>query len=215
MNPMREGAKAAVPLAIAIGGFGVSFGVLARSAHLGWAAPVVMSITTFAGSAQFAALSILGSGGGAVAATVAALLLNSRYGPMGVSVSPEFHGSRWSRLLRAQLVIDESWALGHRGEGRYDLPRIMGAGLACYVAWVVGTAAGVAAGNVVGNPSRWGLDAAFPAMFLVLLAPQLRNRQAVAAAVGGTAIALVLVPLTPAGVPIMAATVACLVGLRS
>ena len=213
MNPMREGAKAAVPLAIAIGGFGVSFGVLARSAHLGWAAPIVMSITTFAGSAQFAALSILGSGGGAVAATVAALLLNSRYGPMGVSVSREFSGSRWSRLVRAQLVIDESWALGHRGGGRYDLPRIIGAGLACYVAWVAGTVAGVAAGNVVGNPSRWGLDAAFPAMFLVLLVPQLRSRHAVGAAVGGAAIALLLVPLAPAGVPIIAATVACLVGL--
>lgn len=214
MNPMREGAKAAVPLAVAIGGFGVSFGVLARSAHLGWAAPIVMSLTTFAGSAQFAALSILGSGGGATAAAVAALLLNSRYGAIGVSVAPEFTGPRWSRLIRAQLLIDESWALGHRGDGRYDLPRIMGAGLACYTAWVGGTAIGVAAGNIVGNPSQWGLDAAFPAMFLVLLAPQLRNRKAVAAAAAGATIALVLVPLTPAGVPIIAATAACLVGLR-
>ncbi|SRR5579871_2413455 len=214
MNPMREGAKAAIPLAVAIGGFGVSFGVLARSAHLGWAAPIVMSVTTFAGSAQFAALSILGSGGGATAAAVAALLLNARYAPIGVSVAPEFSGSRWSRLVRAQLLIDESWALGHRGGGRYDVARIMGAGLTCYAAWVGGTAAGVAAGNVVGNPNRWGLDAAFPAMFVVLLVPQLQNRQAIVAAVGGAAIALALVPLAPAGVPIIAATAACLVGLR-
>jgi 4-azaleucine resistance transporter AzlC len=215
MNSMRDGAKAAVPLAVAIAGFGVSFGVLARSAHLGWAAPIVMSVTTFAGSAQFAAVSILGSGGGAAAAAAAALLLNARYGPIGVSVAPEFTGSRWSRLLRAQLVIDESWALGHQGGGRYDLGRIVGAGLTCYTAWVGGTALGVVAGNLVGNPNRWGLDAAFPSMFLVLLVPQLRNRQAVAAALMGAAIALVLVPLTPAGVPIIAATTACLLGLRA
>jgi 4-azaleucine resistance transporter AzlC len=214
MASMREGAKAAIPLAVAIAGFGVSFGVLARGAHLGWAAPIVMSATTFAGSAQFAALSILGSGGGAAAATVAAILLNVRYGPIGVSVAPEFTGSRWSRLVRAQLLIDESWALGHRGAGRYDVRRIMGAGLACYGGWVGGTAVGVVAGNLVGNPNRWGLDAAFPAMFLALLIPQLRSRQATTAAAAGAAIALVLVPLAPAGVPIIAATAACLVGLR-
>ncbi len=192
----------------------MSFGVLARSAHFGWLAPIVMSAITFAGSAQFAAASVLASGGGAVTAVVAAVLLNARYGPIGVSVAPEFEGSRWRRLLHAQLIVDESWALGHQGDGRYDLGRIIGAGLTCYVAWVVGTAVGVAAGDLVGNPSRWGLDAAFPAMFLALLAPQLRSRRAASAALSGAAIAVVLVPLAPAGVPIIAASAACLIGLR-
>ena len=214
VSSIREGAKAAAPLAVAIAGFGVSFGVLARSAHLGALAPVVMSAVTFAGSAQFAAVSILASGGSAAAAVVAAVLLNARYGPIGLSVAPEFEGSRWRRLLHAQLIVDESWALGHQGEGRYDLRRIFGAGLTCYVAWVSGTLVGVLAGNLVGDPNQWGLDAAFPAMFLALLAPQLRSRPAAMAALGGAAIAVALVPLAPAGVPIIAASGACLIGLR-
>jgi 4-azaleucine resistance transporter AzlC len=214
VSSIRSGARAAVPLAVAIAGFGVSFGVLARSAHFGWLAPIVMSAVTFAGSAQFAAASILASGGSAAAAVVAAVLLNARYGPIGLSVAPEFQGSRWRRLLNAQLIVDESWALGHKGDGQYDLGRILGAGLTCYVAWVAGTAVGVMAGNLVGNPNRLGLDAAFPAMFLALLAPQLRSRRAATAALAGAAIAVVLVPLAPAGVPIIAASAACLVGLR-
>jgi 4-azaleucine resistance transporter AzlC len=211
VSSIRSGARAAVPLAVAIAGFGVSFGVLARSAHFGSLAPIVMSAVTFAGSAQFAAVSILASGGSAAAAVVAAVLLNARYGPIGLSVAPEFQGSRWRRLLHAQLIVDESWALGHKGDGQYDLGRILGAGLTCYVAWVAGTAVGVMAGNLVGNPNRWGLDAAFPAMFL---APQLRSQRAATAALAGAAIAVVLVPLAPAGVPIIAASTACLLGLR-
>ena len=73
---------------------------------------------------------------------------------------------------------------------------------------------GVLAGNLIGDPNQWGLDAAFPAMFLALVAPQLRSRRAAMAAASGAAIAVVLVPLAPAGVPIIAASAACLVGLR-
>jgi 4-azaleucine resistance transporter AzlC len=213
-NGYRAGARAALPLAVALVGFGVSYGVLARSAGMGILAPIVMSATTFAGSAQFAAASILGTGGGVLAAVVAATLLNSRYMPIGLSVAPVSHGSFWRRLLRAQLVIDESWAIGNMGGGRYDLERIVGAGLVLYGAWVGSTVAGVLAGDLVGDPARLGLDAAFPALFLALLAPQLGDRRAVVAGVAGAAIALVLVPFSAAGVPVIAASAACLIGTR-
>ncbi|MDQ1395994.1 MAG: hypothetical protein QOG64_1253 [Acidimicrobiaceae bacterium] len=213
-NGYRAGARAALPLAVALVGFGVSYGVLARSAGMGILAPIVMSATTFAGSAQFAAASILGTGGGVLAAVVAATLLNSRYVPIGLSVAPVSHGSFWRRLLRAQLVIDESWAIGNMGGGRYDLERIVGAGLVLYGAWVGSTVAGVLAGDLVGDPARLGLDAAFPALFLALLAPQLGDRRAVVAGVAGAAIALVLVPFSAAGVPVIAASAACLIGTR-
>src|SRR4051812_40180314 len=88
----REGVRAVAPLAVAVLGFGVSFGVLARSAGMGVVAPIVMSATTFAGSAQFAAVSILGQGGTVATAVTAALLLNARYGPIGVSVAPSLEG---------------------------------------------------------------------------------------------------------------------------
>jgi 4-azaleucine resistance transporter AzlC len=196
-------------------GFGVSFGVLARAACMGALAPIVMSVTTFAGSAQFAAASILGDGGTAVAAISAAVLLNARYGPIGVSVAPSLTGGRWSRFLHAQLTVDETWAIAAEGDGRFNTRVLLGAGVTLYAAWVLGTILGVAFGDVIGDPATWGLDAAFPALFLALLVPQLRSRRDAAAAVLGAGIALALTPFVPAGVPIVAAAAACLLGLRA
>jgi 4-azaleucine resistance transporter AzlC len=209
----RDGARAVAPLAVAVLGFGISFGLLARSAGMGWLAPIVMSATTFAGSAQFAAVSILGAGGTVAAAVAAAILLNLRYAPIGVSVAPWLGGPAWWRFLRAQLVVDESWAVAAEGEGRFDPRILVGAGLLLYVSWVAGTAIGALGGQALGDPKTLGLDAAFPALFLALLLPQLRNRRTILAAVLGGAIALALIPLAPAGVPIIAASAACLIGV--
>ncbi|MGH2529582.1 MAG: AzlC family ABC transporter permease [Actinomycetota bacterium] len=209
-----DGARAVAPLAVAVVGFGVSFGLLARSGGMGWLAPIAMSATTFAGSAQFAAASILGAGGRVAAAVAAAVLLNARYGPIGVSVAPWLVGPGWSRFFRAQLVVDESWAVAAEGEGRFDPRILVGAGLTLYVSWVVGTAVGAVGGRALGDPSALGLDAAFPALFLALLLPQLRNRPTLLAAFLGAAIALALTPIAPAGAPIVAAAAACLVGVR-
>jgi 4-azaleucine resistance transporter AzlC len=209
----RDGARAVAPHAGAVLGFGISFGLLARSAGMGWLAPIVMSATTFAGSAQFAAVSILGAGGTVAAAVAAAVLLNIRYGPIGVSVAPWLDGPAWWRFLRAQLVVDESWAVAAEGEGRFDPGILVGAGLLLYVSWVAGTAIGAFGGQALGDPKTLGLDAAFPALFLSLLLPQLRNRRTIVAAVLGGAIALALTPVAAAGVPIIAASAACLIGL--
>jgi 4-azaleucine resistance transporter AzlC len=209
----RDGIRASLPLAIAVFGFGLSFGVLARASGMGPVAPVVMSAVTFAGSAQFAAIQVLGVGGTVAAAVTAAVLLNARYGPIGVSVAPYLTGSWWSRFVHAQLVVDESWAIAAEGDGRFNRRVLLGSGVVLYVAWVGGTILGVIFGDVIGDPTRWGLDAAFPALFLALLIPQLRTRDARVVAVLGAAIALALTPFTPAGVPIIAASAACLLGL--
>lgn len=210
----REGARAAAPLAVAVLGFGVSFGVLARSSGMGSLAPIVMSATTFAGAAQFAAISVLGTGGSVLSAIGAAVLLNSRYVPIGISVAPVFRGGPLRRFLAAQLVVDESWAIAHLGGGRFDMGRLLAAGFVLYTAWVAGTAVGVFGAEALGDPAKLGLDAAFPALFLGLLVGQLEGRRGVTAALLGAAIALALVPFTPPGVPIIAASVACLLGLR-
>jgi predicted branched-subunit amino acid permease len=91
---------------------------------------------------------------------------------------------------------------------------LIGAGLVLYASWIAGTAVGSIGGEALGDPTALGLDAAFPALFLALLLPQLRNRRAVQAAALGAAIALALTPVTPVGVPIIAASAACLLGLR-
>jgi branched chain amino acid efflux pump len=209
---LRDGVRRSMPIGIAVLAFGVSYGVLARTAGMGVWAPVVMSATTFAGSAQFAGASILRTGGSVAAAVAAAALLNARYVPISISVARLFGGSLPGRLVRSQLIVDESWAVSARPEGGFDLRLLLGAGLLLYPCWVGGTAIGVVGGGLLGNPSRLGLDAAFPALFLALLAPQVRGRRPLVAALLGGAIALALVPLTPPGVPIVVASLACLVG---
>ena len=213
MEPrVRDGVRAALPLALAPLLFGASFGLLATDAGMGALGAVVMSATTFAGSAQFAAASILRDGGGAVAAIVAAVLLNARYVPLGISVASIFPGSRRRRLVEAQLIVDESWALSGRS-GRFDYRVLVGAGLLLYPLWVGGTWVGTVVGDLL-DPEAIGLDAAFPALFLALLAPYLRSRRALAAALAAAAITLVLLPVAPPGVPIVAASAAALLGLR-
>jgi 4-azaleucine resistance transporter AzlC len=211
----RDGIRAILPLMPAIVAFGASFGVLVRAAGVDALAAVVMSATTFAGSAQFAVASVLGAGGTAAAAIGAAVLLNGRYVPMAVAASGAFRGGPVRRLLEAQLLVDESWALSSR-DGLFDRKVLVGAGALLYVGWNAGTAVGVLAGDSLTDPATLGLDAAFPALFLALLFPLLRSerdRTPLTAALLGAGIALVLIPLTPAGVPVIAATTACLIGL--
>jgi 4-azaleucine resistance transporter AzlC len=211
---LRRGAVTAVPLAIAVGLFGVSFGVLSVSTGgMGALPAIAMSATTFAGSAQFAAASIVSGGGQPIAAIAAGLLLNARYLPIGVSVARFLFGGPIQRFVQAQLVVDESWAIASRGGGTFDANRLVGAGIVLWLAWVAGTIIGVIGGEALGDPAALGLDAAFPALFLALLIPQLIGRREVAAALLGAGIAIALVPVTPAGVPIIAAAGAALIGL--
>ncbi len=211
-DTVRSGFRDCIPLAIAVGAFGVSYGVLARAAGMGAVAPLVMSLTTFGGSAQFAAAGVLGAGGGAAAAVVAAILLNARYGPIGVTIAPALRGRPWSRFLRAQMVVDESWAVASRGDGTFGPARLVGAGLAIYLFWFAGTLLGVLGADFIGDPKSWGLDSALSALFLALLVGQVRSRRAAVAALIGAAVALALVPFAEPGVPIIAAVVGCLAG---
>lgn len=210
-----EGARGVLPLAVAIGVFGVYFGVLARSVGLSPWAAIAMSGTTFAGSAQFAALSVLEAGGSALVAVVTGALLNARYGLMGLSAAPALGGSLWSRLLFAQAVVDESWAVAHRPDGTVDRERLLGAAAVLYVVHVGATAVGALGLGGRIDPMALGLDAAFPALFLALLWPQLGRPETLRVAGLAAVLVLVLTPFLPAGVPIVLAAGAVLIGWRS
>jgi predicted branched-subunit amino acid permease len=183
---------------------------------MGTVAPIVMSAVVFAGSAQFAATAVLAAGGGVAAAVVAGVLLNARYLPMGIALAPSLRGGPLSRALYGQAMIDASWAMASRGDGRFDPAFMLGATLPSYPAWVAGTVVGVLGGELIGDPDALGLDALFPAFFLALLVGgELRGGgRALAAALLGAAVALALVPLTPPGVPVISACAAALLGLR-
>ncbi|TML22763.1 MAG: AzlC family ABC transporter permease [Actinobacteria bacterium] len=211
---VRDGVRAALPLVPGPVLFGLSFGVFAETAGLSAVAAVVMSATTFAGAAQFAATSVLDDGGTAAAAILAAVLLNARYAGMSIAVASIFPGSRPRKLVESQLIVDESWALSGRS-GSFEWPILFGAGLLLYVLWVASTAVGTLVGSTVADPKSLGLDAAFAALFLALAAPYVRGRKAVTASALAAVITLVLLPVAPPGVPFVAAAAACLLGLRT
>ncbi len=210
----RDGVRLGVPFAIAGFVVAVSFGVLARGAGLSPVAAILMSAIVYAGSAQFAAISILAAGGGVGAAVGAAALMNSRFLPMGVALAPSLPGRAAWRAAQGQTVVDASWALAVRQDGSFDRWILFGSSAIQYVTWTGGTILGALGGDLLGDPQRLGLDAVYPAFFVALLLGEARSGRARGAAAVGALVALALVPLAPAGVPVLAASLGALLGLR-
>lgn len=202
-------------LGLAVGAFGISFGILAVSSGLSAAQACAMSLLVFTGASQFAAVGVIGAGGSTVAALGSALLLAARNGAYGLAMADVVTGRLPRRLLAAQLVIDESTAMAAAQPTPASRRKgFWAAGASVFVFWNLGTLLGALGGDAIGSPERYGLDAAFPAGFVALVAPHLRRLDGrVAAAIGAT-VALLLVPAAPAGIPVLAAGAAVLVGLR-
>lgn len=208
-------ARSAAVIALAVGVFGLSFGVLATATGLSWGMACTMSLLVFGGGSQFAAVGVIAAGGSPAAAVGAGLLLNTRYAPLGLAVAPALRGGLLCRMLAAQLVIDESSAMAL---GQLD-PRLRErvfwlTGTGVFICWNAGTLIGALAGQTLGDPRVLGLDAAFPAGFLALVGPLVRSRSGRRAAVAGALVAVALVPFTPPGVPVVAAAFAALAGWR-
>ena len=210
---LRAGLRAGAPFAVAGSLLALSFGVVAQDAGLSAVAAVVMSAVVFAGSAQFAAIAIIGHGGGVPAAIGAAALMNSRFLPMGVALGPSLPGNAAARAAQGQAVVDTSWAQASNGDGTFDRWLLFGSTAIQYVGWVGGTVVGAVAGDALGDPEALGLDALYPAFFVALLIAEARSRRSQGVALLGAIVALALVPVAPAGVPVLAASLAALVGL--
>jgi 4-azaleucine resistance transporter AzlC len=198
--------SSAAGIGVAVGVYGVSFGVLAVAAGLTAAQACVMSMLVFTGASQFAFVGVLAGGGGALAAAGPAVMLAMRNAAYGVSLVPIMPRRLRERALVAHLVIDESTAMARAEDDPDDARRaFLLTGISVWVCWNAGTLAGALVGGGLGDPRALGLDAMFPAAFLVLLAPQLRRPGAPVAAIAGAVIALALLPFAPAGVPVIAA----------
>jgi len=226
-----EGLRASVPVALPTAAVGVSFGLLAAPV-LGAVATVVMSMVVWSGTAQFAALSILATGGGHALAGSTALLANTRFLPMGFALAPSMQGGWLRRLLTGSLLADASFVIGAREGGRFDVAAVAWATPLQWLSWVGGTVAGVAGASAIGDPAVWGLDVLFPVFYLSLLLPELfpgrglgaahgsakterPDRRPILAAGLAAVIVLALIPVAPAGVPVLAAAAAALIGLRA
>ena len=210
----RRTLSSAAGIGIAVGLYGISFGVLAVAAGMSAAQACVMSMLVFTGASQFAFVGVLAAGGGAFAAISPAVVLAVRNAAYGLSLAPILPRRLRVRALLAQLVIDESTAMARAEDDPAAARRaFLVTGVSVWLCWTVGTLAGALLGGGLGDPRAFGLDAMFPAAFLALLAPQLRRSGAPAAAATGAAIAAALVPVAPAGVPVVAALAGVAPGL--
>ncbi len=174
----REVRRNATVLGVAVGVFGLSFGVLATTAGLTVGQACVMSLLVFTGASQFAAVGVVATGGSLATALGSALLLAARNAAYGVAMAPTFAMAPLRRrVVAAQLVIDESTAMATAQEGRRAREEAFWlTGVAMFVFWNAGTLLGAVAGDAIGHPEVWGLDAAFPAGYLALAMPHLRTR---------------------------------------
>lgn len=201
---------------LATGAYGLSFGAIGVAGGLSVAQTCATSVLMFTGASQFALVGVLAAGGGAPAAAVTAVLLGARNALYGLRLSSLLGLSGVRKAVGAHLVIDESTAmcLAHEDDVRARRLAFWGTGLAVFVLWNLATLLGALAGASIGDPQSYGLDAAVPAAFLALLWPRLSDTRARVVAIAAVAVALALTPITPAGLPVMAAAgVAVLAGL--
>ncbi|MBX9363877.1 AzlC family ABC transporter permease [Streptomyces sp. WAC04114] len=209
-----SGLKTGSGLAAASFLLAVSFGAISTSQGWGHLAPVICSMAVFSGSAQFALLATLGSGGGIAGAVTSAALINSRFIPMGIAVAGDLRGGRFRRALEGQAVVDGSWAAAHLGGGRFDRYLLFGATAIQWPAWVAGTALGVVVSPDPDLLHRLGLDVLTPALFVALLFDEVRRERINRLpALLGAVLAAGLIVFLPAGPALVGAALAALVAL--
>jgi 4-azaleucine resistance transporter AzlC len=206
----------AAAIGFATGAYAISYGVLAVAAGLSVAQTCAMSVLVFTGASQFAVVGVLGTGGGVAAALGPALLLAARNVVYGLALVPIFRGRFASRAVESQLIIDETTAMARAQEDPAIARRaFLATGVSVFVCWNIGSLVGALVGSGLGDPRALGLDAMFPAAYLALLAPQLEAPGARVAAISGALLAVALVPFVPAGVPLLAAVLGVIPGVRA
>jgi predicted branched-subunit amino acid permease len=199
---IRQGLSVAVATAL----YGISFGALSVTSGLNTLQTCLLSLLVFTGGSQFALVGILGGGGTAGAAVAAAALLGVRNAIYGLQLGPTMLPAGWRRLAIAHLTIDESTAVAVT-QSSPPLRRLgfWVTGLGVFVGWNLMTLVGALAGNALGDPKQFGLDAAASAAFIALLWPRVRSREPVAIALVGAVVTAILIPVIPQGLPVLAA----------
>jgi predicted branched-subunit amino acid permease len=204
-----------IAVGLATGAYGISFGAVSVAAGLGVWQTCALSLLVFTGASQFALVGVVASGGAPLSGALTALLLGTRNSLYGLRLAPLLGWRGWRRTAAAHILIDESTAMSVNRDSR-AAARVgfLSTGLAVFALWNLATLGGALAGRSLGDPRTYGLDAAVGAAFLALLWPRLRDRRNQVVAVLAAALALGIVPVSPAGVPVLAAAaVALLAGV--
>ncbi|MGO4256376.1 AzlC family ABC transporter permease [Marmoricola sp. RAF53] len=213
----REIVRDSVAVAVATGAYGISFGAIATGAGLDVWQACALSLLVFTGASQFALVGVIAAGGAPLVGAFSGLLLGVRNSLYGLRLAPLLSWTGVRRAAAAHLIIDESSAMSvTRDSTAAARVGFLATGLGVFALWNLATLAGALAGDTLGDPRDLGLDAAVGGAFLALLWPRLDSRLHRVTAVLAAALALVLIPLTPAGIPVLAAAVVALgLGLRA
>ena len=177
---------------------------------------IVAAIAINSATTELAYLAVRDAGGTQLAAVIAGWVVASRFGLLAVSLGARLRVGNWHRAAAGLQSFDPNvtWAIQQRRAR--DVVRVFWRTTAAmHVGWLSGIAVGVFLGNVIGDAHRFGLDAVFPAALLAIIGNLLRRRSAALAAAVGGGLCLLLIPIAPAGVPIIASLVGAVVALAT
>jgi len=199
----------ALGVGIAVGLSGFAFGVTAAGSGLSLLQICALSLFVFTGASQFALVGALAAGGNPYTAAAGAFFLGVRNSFYGLRLSQLLALPRAVRPFAAHWVIDETTAVTVAQPGRRAARLgFTVTGLTLYVLWNLTTLVGAMGAEALGDTEAWGLDAASPAVFLALLAPMLRSTTERVTAGLAVLLALTLLPVLPAGVPVLLSALA-------
>ena len=206
----------ALSVGLATGAYGISFGAISVLGGLTVLQTQTLSVLMFTGGSQFALVGVLAAGGGAASAVATSVLLGLRNAFYGVTMAPMLNVSGPTRLVAAQLTIDESTAMGVAQSEEPDnfhgsKLAFWSTGLSVFVFWNLATFAGAMGAQALGDPKVWGLDAAIPAGFIALVWPRLHDRRTWSIALCAGAVALILTPFLRPGVPVLLTSIVAVV----
>ena len=202
-----EGFRAAAPLWLGVLPFGLVYAVVARDAGLSLIETQALSVLVFAGSAQFSAAGLFGSGAAAIEIVSTTFLLNVRHVLYGLSLGRRIPLRGWRRATAAYFLTDEAFGVVAAREER-TFAFLLGAELSLFATWNLATLGGALVGTAIPDPAELGLDLVFPLAFLALLVPLVRTRVELLVAVVSGAVAYVLAEGLPGGLPILVTGVA-------
>lgn len=188
------GVQGALPVVMGYVPIGLALGVLAAGAGLTPLETGAMSAFVYAGASQFIGVAMLGAGAAPIAIALTAFLVNLRHLLMSAALSPYMRRlTRRHMALFSFFITDETFAVSateFRERGEADPLYMVGLYGIAYSSWLLSTIAGAVAGNAFAIPSWLPLDFALPAMFLGLLAGQIKDVSGFIVALGAGLITL-------------------------
>jgi predicted branched-subunit amino acid permease len=196
--------RTSLSVAFTVGLYGAAFGAAGITAEFSILQTCLLSLLLFSGASQFAVVGIMGAGGSAVSAIATATLLGFRNALYGLQLAPILKVTGLKRIIASQITIDESTAVSTLQSNDSDRKRAFYlTGFGVYIFWNLFTFLGALGASAIGDPSVWGLDAAVPAAFCGLVWPRLKDKRLFLISACAIILALLLTPITPAGIPII------------